>query len=223
MIKSNKGETPVWLLIAIVLGVIVLVLVGLGFAGGWEGILDRLNIFGGSTLTSVGQGCSVSCSAGDNVGWCKDIKTLKGLEEGQLNLVCKNIGVADVAKCKSEDKLEVKASDNIQLVDFKTKRAKATCESLLKAQLISPCSEPILCTAVKSCQREVDCASKAADAANCKPTDICEISKGLDDIAGNEDDKCVEIAAVKAKLCSTYPTETTCAGDDAKKYKCVWK
>jgi len=184
--KEKRGEgTPVWLLIAIVLGVIVLVVIALGFVGGFEGIIDRLNIFGGSTLANAAEACGVSCStgtAGSTAGWCVDIKTIKSLEPGQLDILCAKIGAGDQCTAKKG----VASGVNSQSVDFGKKRAKVTCASLAP-ELINPCeincqpsSTGQRCTGTPTACASIDVSSTKTDVAQktAEQTSKCAVQAG---------------------------------------------
>ncbi|HUS51347.1 MAG TPA: hypothetical protein VMZ91_14355 [Candidatus Paceibacterota bacterium] len=87
MRKINKKAegTPVWIIIALVLGLIVLVIIAVGFAGGWTKLFEKFRIFGGTTLSTIGQSCQVACAANDKTVYCFESRTVTGLTQQQVN------------------------------------------------------------------------------------------------------------------------------------------
>ena len=90
--KEKKGDMTIGTLIAIILGLVVLVLLIVGFTGGWNNFMDKLNIFGGgkSTLSDVEAACSLACSTGSKVDYCS-IK--QNLQEGgySVKMTCNEL------------------------------------------------------------------------------------------------------------------------------------
>jgi len=80
MIKrmNKKGqELTIGTLILIVLGVIILVLLVIGFSVGWENIFKKFNIFGGGTdIESVVQSCKIALSSNAKYSFCSDFKKI---------------------------------------------------------------------------------------------------------------------------------------------------
>lgn len=77
--QNKRGqELTVGTLILIVLGVIILVLLVLGYSMGWGNLWERINIFqGGSSLESVIQSCKVAVSSASTFTYCQDFKKVK--------------------------------------------------------------------------------------------------------------------------------------------------
>lgn len=77
--QNKRGqELTVGTLILIVLGVIILVLLVLGYSMGWGSLWERINIFqGGSSLESVIQSCKVAVSSASTFTYCQDFKKVK--------------------------------------------------------------------------------------------------------------------------------------------------
>jgi hypothetical protein len=138
--KDKKGEgTPIWLLIATILGIIVLVVVALGFVGGWDNLLERFNIFSSSSLTTVSQACGVQCSLGEmgKIGYCNEIRSINNLEDGQLENICKEIVENDTA-CSGADIREISGDEDYsdEKVNFDKKQVRVTCNTLEEIGLI---------------------------------------------------------------------------------------
>lgn len=77
--QNKRGQgLEVSTLILIVLGVIILVLLVLGFSMGWGNLWEKVNIFqGGSSIESVIQGCKVAVSSASTYSYCQDFKKVK--------------------------------------------------------------------------------------------------------------------------------------------------
>lgn len=96
---NKKGaEMTIGTIVIIVLALIVLVVVALGFTTGWKNLWDKVNIFGGggSSLSTVSQACQIACEAGDNTGFCVQVREVKGLSSSQANLLVQVIGAQNV-------------------------------------------------------------------------------------------------------------------------------
>ncbi len=126
MNKKAEG-TPIWLVIAIILGIIVLVVVALGFIGGFEGLLDFFDIFPGSTLAKVEQSCVFACNSESVAGYCVELKTVDDLEESQIPDDLKVCGEDVSGSCRVPNKNEIKI----------------TCQRLEEEGLITPCETDI--------------------------------------------------------------------------------
>jgi hypothetical protein len=76
--QNKRGQgLEVSTLILIVLGVIILVLLVLGFSMGWGNLWEKVNIFqGGSSIESVIQGCKVAVSSASTYSYCNDFKKI---------------------------------------------------------------------------------------------------------------------------------------------------
>jgi len=76
--QNKRGQgLEVSTLILIVLGVIILVLLVLGFSMGWGNLWEKVNIFqGGSSIESVIQGCKVAVSSASTYTYCSDFKKI---------------------------------------------------------------------------------------------------------------------------------------------------
>lgn len=79
MMRDKKGqEMSISTLVLIVIGVIVLVLLVMGFSYGWQNLLDKINIFGGgTTIDNVVTSCNIAASSGAANSFCADFKKVK--------------------------------------------------------------------------------------------------------------------------------------------------
>ena len=86
--KEKKGDMTIGTLIAIILGLVVLVLLIVGFTGGWNNFMDKLNLRGNadSTLSDVESACTLACSVDSVADYCSVKQTLKnGGESVQMS------------------------------------------------------------------------------------------------------------------------------------------
>jgi len=82
--KKAEG-TPIWLIIALILGIIVLVVIALGFTQGWNNLFQKLGILGeANSLSSAGQSCQLACGVGDSTSFNQQARTIEGLTDTQL-------------------------------------------------------------------------------------------------------------------------------------------
>ena len=92
MIKNKKGqELSIGTLVLIVIGVIVLVLLVLGFSMGWSNLFSKIGIYQGSDETSAVTACRSYIGSNSLAGYCefKDVKvtldtTRWGAEKGKI-------------------------------------------------------------------------------------------------------------------------------------------
>jgi len=77
---NKRGQDlSIGTLILIVLGIIVLVLLILGFSMGWGNLWEKINIFGGggSSIESVISACNIAVASGSEYSYCQDFKKIK--------------------------------------------------------------------------------------------------------------------------------------------------
>ncbi len=81
---NKKGQDlSIGTLILIVLGIVVLVLLVLGFSMGWENLWEKINIFGGgSSIGTVASACELAAQQDNKYGYCQEFKRVK---VGQTN------------------------------------------------------------------------------------------------------------------------------------------
>ena len=81
---NKRGqELSIGTLILIVLGIIVLVLLVLGFSIGWENLFSKIGIFQGSDLSSMVTACKVAVSSKSDASYC-EFKKVK-LDDGKVH------------------------------------------------------------------------------------------------------------------------------------------
>ena len=78
MVNKKAQDLSIGTLILIVLGVIVLVLLILGFSLGWGNLWEKINIFqGGSSLNDVVTACNLAVTSQNKFAYCQDFKKVK--------------------------------------------------------------------------------------------------------------------------------------------------
>ncbi|MBI5804363.1 hypothetical protein HY450_03905 [Candidatus Pacearchaeota archaeon] len=78
--RMNKKaqDLSIGTLILIVLGIIVLVLLILGFSLGWSNLWEKINIFGGSSsISDIVTACNLAVTANSKFSYCQDFKEIK--------------------------------------------------------------------------------------------------------------------------------------------------
>ena len=76
---NKKGQDlSIGTLILIVLGIIVLVLLILGFSLGWSNLWEKINIFkGSSSIGDIANACKIAVTSQDVYSYCQDFKKIK--------------------------------------------------------------------------------------------------------------------------------------------------
>lgn len=76
---NKKGQDlSIGTLILIVLGIVVLVLLILGFSMGWDNLWEKINIFGGtSSIGDVVTACKLAVTSQDTYTFCQKTWTIK--------------------------------------------------------------------------------------------------------------------------------------------------
>lgn len=117
---NKKGQDlSIGTLILIVLGIVVLVLLILGFSMGWGNLWEKINIFqGGSSVESVIQSCKIAASSNSVYTYCSDFKQIK-IENKKQWVNC------DFSSVKSQLDTKLTCTGN---------EAKAKCQSLKDAE-----------------------------------------------------------------------------------------
>ena len=78
MFNKRGQDLSIGTLILIVLGIVVLVLLILGFSLGWSNLWEKVGIFqGGSGVESVIQSCKIAASTDALFTYCSDFKQIK--------------------------------------------------------------------------------------------------------------------------------------------------
>jgi len=77
MLNKKGQDLSIGTLILIVLGVIVLVLLVLGFSIGWSNLFEKINIFSGSSLGDVRTACNLAITSQNTYDYCQNFKKIK--------------------------------------------------------------------------------------------------------------------------------------------------
>lgn len=83
MFNNKRGQDlSIGTLILIILGVIVLVLLILGFSMGWGNLWSKINIFGSTNdVSSVVTACKLAVTSNSNYDYCQNFKKVKVNDE----------------------------------------------------------------------------------------------------------------------------------------------
>lgn len=74
---NKKGqEMSVSTLVLIVIGIVVLVMLILGFSMGWQNLWGKINILGGSNLETIVQSCNIAATSDSVASYCEEFKLL---------------------------------------------------------------------------------------------------------------------------------------------------
>lgn len=77
-LNKKAQDLSIGTLILIVLGIIVLVLLILGFSMGWSNLWNKINVFrGGSSVGDVATACKLAANSDDKYTYCQDFKKIK--------------------------------------------------------------------------------------------------------------------------------------------------
>lgn len=79
MANKKAQDLSIGTLILIVLGIIVLVLLILGFSMGWGNLWEKINIFGGggSSIESVISACNLAVTSNSKYSYCDNFQKIK--------------------------------------------------------------------------------------------------------------------------------------------------
>jgi hypothetical protein len=200
--QNKRGQgLEVSTLILIVLGVIILVLLVLGFSMGWGNLWEKVNIFqGGSSIESVIQGCKVAVSSASTYSYCNDFKKIT--VNGKIEYVnCEDARVkGNVGGTLTCDNAAAVATQCLSLYNsVPMKDNKKDCSALasvdgsscatLNADMINKCSTVInsctdypvgeakafICDSAlkKSCAKDEDKITGVTFKVPLKPTETC--------------------------------------------------
>ncbi len=79
--ESKKAQNlSITTIILIILGVVVLVVLIIGFTKGWGSVKEFFTGGGESDFQKVSSQCSIACATMDEISWCK-VRTLEGDSE----------------------------------------------------------------------------------------------------------------------------------------------
>jgi len=96
MVNKKGQEMSVATLVLIVIGIVILVLLVLGFSMGWQNLWNKINIFGGgSNVEAVTQACKISASSASTYSYCSEFK--KVTIDGKIQYInCQDSRVAGI-------------------------------------------------------------------------------------------------------------------------------
>ena len=106
---NKKGqEMSVATLVLIVIGIVVLVMLILGFTMGWQSLWNKINIFGGgSDVSTVIQACTLAANAGDKYAYCSEFKLIKiGNEKVYVNCQSNQVDTSLTSKLDCDKKID---------------------------------------------------------------------------------------------------------------------
>jgi hypothetical protein len=76
--NKKAQDLSIGTLILIVLGIVVLVLLILGFSMGWSNLWEKINIFGGgSSVGDIATSCTIAVTQANQYAYCQDFKKVK--------------------------------------------------------------------------------------------------------------------------------------------------
>jgi hypothetical protein len=118
MERMNKRgqELSVGTLILIVLGIVLLVLLILGFSLGWSNLWEKINIFSSATsLDSVAQKCSLAVTSSSLTSYCEDFKqiTVDGKKQ-YVNCEFSKLNLDKTLTCSGESRRKSKCIELIK-------------------------------------------------------------------------------------------------------------
>lgn len=200
MIKNKKAQDlSVTFLILIVVGIILLVLIVVGFTGGWKNIWDKFNIFGGggSSVGDIVTACNLPTISLNS--YCYEFNKAK-INEKTEYLSCEDSRVisqvtdrktcdstassdAKIAKCRSLGKNETLVNGNtcgnILLAAGSAKRCQGNsldCSSF-KDNTDNNCNDQTGCTwneQTKKCDGSVNACPSITDEQGCDRQQGCD-------------------------------------------------
>ena len=83
--EKRGQELSIGTLVLIVLGIIVLVLLVLGFSMGWQNLFSKIGIYQGSDISSMVAACKVAVASQSSVSYCEFKSVRIGNERKEIN------------------------------------------------------------------------------------------------------------------------------------------
>ena len=75
MVMKKKGqEMSVSTLVLIVIGIVILVMLVLGFTMGWQNLWGKINVFQGGSVEDVISACKIAAAAEATYSYCNEFK-----------------------------------------------------------------------------------------------------------------------------------------------------
>jgi len=157
MLNKKGQDLSIGTLILIVLGIVVLVLLILGFSLGWGNLWEKINIFGGgSSIGEVATRCKLNIDTQNTYDFCQDFKKVKvGGKTEYLNCQDNRLNLDSALNC-----------DEGQVADAK----KTICLTLAKqGEVDTKINKDETCAMYvqESCVLKIDCAAITVEA-DCK-------------------------------------------------------
>ena len=97
--NKKAQELSIGTLVLIVLGIIVLVLLVLGFSMGWENLFSKIGIFQGSDLSSMVAACKVAVSSQSQTSFCEFKKVKIDGKTKEINCEYVPLALEDKLTC----------------------------------------------------------------------------------------------------------------------------
>ncbi len=138
-------------LILIVLGIVVLVLLILGFSLGWSNLWEKINIFqGGSSIESVVQACNIAVSSQATYSYCNTFHKIKidGVTE-YVNCLDSRVqlGLGEKLECGNVADLIREKCESLKLTAEQKRKVKvngASCPGATNVPAVVPGRDDIL-------------------------------------------------------------------------------
>ncbi len=171
VLKNKKAQDmSIGTLILIVLGIIVLVLLILGFSIGWGNLWEKINIFGGSSsIGDVVTACNLAVTSNNPYDYCQNFKKVKVNGETQY-VNCQFI----------EDQLDSKITSCAPDYNNKQQSAKTYCIILIAGNKVTT-DKPIKVNDIRCPNDFPDISNKKSCsqiASESKWTNPSEVDKG---------------------------------------------
>jgi len=131
---KHSAEMAIGTIIVIILALIVLVILIFGFATGWGNLWDKIKaLFGGNTVETIVQACTVACSSNAKYDYCtrdrvvdfgKD-SVIPGLDSGKITLKCKDLEDSKYGTGLSCPSMDCPAVVLVKCTDLKSPEGKS--------------------------------------------------------------------------------------------------
>ena len=176
---NKKGQDlSIGTLILIVLGIVVLVLLILGFSLGWENLWEKINIFGGgSSIGEVVTRCNLDVNTQNTYDYCQDFKKVK--IEGKteyLNCQDNRLNLDSTLECDETQVNEAKKTLCLTLAGQGKADTKINKDETCSQYVQEACTLKIDCVAITNLDNCKDGCEKTGTAPNkaCSPVaDYC--------------------------------------------------
>jgi hypothetical protein len=148
MVNKKGQEMSVTTLVLIVVGVVLLVMLILGFSMGWKNLWGKINVLGGgSNVEAVIQACSISATSDSTYSYCNEFKKVTigsetkyyncqapGVESAlEKHLICKDDPIKTYCENLASGKTTVAQNKEVR----ETKVNDKTCAAYV-AEITSP-------------------------------------------------------------------------------------